>query len=125
MQVSGMRKVRPVSDLADAIKRAIKGSGLTYPKVAEHLADHDIVTTKDTISLWANGNQRPWPEEVFALERILDLRGGTLSRTDGYLPVDAKPTRSVLEAIDADNGLTPTKRRYLRRLYRDMLADDE
>lgn len=97
---------------------------MSFVRIADALVEHGITVHKDTVSYWAQGKQRPSPEEVFALEKVLGLRGGTLSQHDGYLPLDAKPIRSFADAVEADSQLTPAKRRYLRRLYRELLTDD-
>jgi transcriptional regulator with XRE-family HTH domain len=107
-----------VSALSDAIKVAIRDARKTYLAVATELAGEGIVTTKDTVNLWANGRQRPLPEEVFAIERVLNVPAGSLSSVDGYIPVDMKPARSVLDAIEADHRLPPEIKNVLRASYR-------
>lgn len=113
-----------MSDLADGIKRAIEKSSLGYRKVAELLAGQGIATTKDTVSLWANGRQRPWPEEVFAIERVLGLKPGSLSRLDGYLPVGARSIRSVREAIDFDVRLSAEAKAILISAFDHAVQSD-
>lgn len=80
------------------------------------------MTTKHTVSLWERGGQQPRPDEVFALERVLDLVPGALSRLLGFLPLGARPVRSVPEAISADPQLTPDERDLLLVSYRSLRA---
>lgn len=102
----------------EAMRQAIADSGLSLPRIAERLGDYGITTTGDTVSLWQRGRQRIRPDELFALERTLDVRPGSLSRLLGYVPADMKPARTVPEAIEADPRLTELGRRTLLAAYR-------
>lgn len=70
------------------------------------------------VSQWIAGKTEPDPQRVFAIERALHLKPGTLSRFLGYLPLDAHPVLSVEDAIDADPRLTPPLRDAIRAAYR-------
>lgn len=70
------------------------------------------------VSQWISGKTEPAPDRVFAAEKILKLRPGTLSRLLGYLPASAKDVVTVEDALDADTALSPTARGILRASYR-------
>lgn len=76
--------------------------------------------SENAITLWIAGKSEPTRTKVWAIEKVLGLRAGTLSRCLGYLPVDAKGVVSVLDAIDADTNLTDMGRRILKNNYREF-----
>jgi transcriptional regulator with XRE-family HTH domain len=73
--------------------------------------------SKSSVSQWAGGVHEPTRAKVFAMERLLKLKPGTLSRHMGYLPASAKDVKSVLDAIDADPKLSEGTRFILRASY--------
>lgn len=77
--------------------------------------------TQSAVSQWVRGETEPERDYVFAAERILDLRPGTLSRLLGYLPVDAKSAKTVPDAIDSDPALTDRAKAMLRAVYREAI----
>lgn len=71
-----------------------------------------------TISTWLSGGGAN-PQQVFAVERALDLPPGHLSRHLGYVPVsDGRPPLDVIEAIEADEALNGSDQGALIFLYR-------
>lgn len=105
-------------EFAVTLRRAMLATErMTQAQLAERLAAEGIQTTKHTVSLWVNGTQPAKPHEVFAIERALGRPPGSISRVLGYIPVEAKPARTVAEAIDADPQLGPTGRAALHSLY--------
>lgn len=73
---------------------------------------------------WGEFKAEPQPAEVFAIEKILDVPPGTLSRHLGYLPPEARssaPTGvSFEEAIRTDPELNDLGRRTLRAVYAEV-----
>ncbi len=55
---------------------------------------------KQAVQKWTSGASIPPPERVFALERALDLRPGTLSRILGYGVAQNRET-SLLQVVGA------------------------
>jgi hypothetical protein len=108
-----------VSELSDALKRACQQARVSYKVLSDRLlAEEGLHRGKDTVNLWANGRQRPWPEELFAVERVLGLAPGQLSKLDGYIPASMRPVRSVVDAITHDANLSPELRQALIASYR-------
>lgn len=70
------------------------------------------------VSQWVSGKTEPERSKVFAAEKVLGLKPGTLSRIFGYLPANAKAQASVVDAIDADVTLAPRMKEVLRAAYR-------
>lgn len=73
----------------------------------------------EAMRLYMLGEREPDRRIVFALERELDLKPGTLSHHLGYVPNSARPTTSIDEAIEASD-LSGEARRLLLALYREM-----
>lgn len=69
------------------------------------------------VGLWLRGAGEPSRKHVFAMERLFDLKPGTLSRIMGYLPLNAKPARTIPEAIDAEARLTEREKEIVRSVY--------
>jgi len=95
-------------DFNEALRRRLQEAGVSYRRLAELLPQVGMSRTKDTIALWVQGKQRMWPEEVFAVERVLGLPGGSLSRCqqpEGYLPTFVAPVVSPEQALRADGQL--------------------
>lgn len=60
------------------------------------------------------------PYFVFMIEEALRVKPGTLSAILGYIPARARPVTTVPDAIDADDGLTPTQREDLIDVWEGM-----
>lgn len=73
---------------------------------------------------WFELATEPTPAEVFAIERILDVPPGTLSRHLGYLPPEARSSApsggTFEEAVRADPDLNEVGRRILRAIYAEV-----
>ena len=87
--------------------------GRKAPAVADELG-----VTDDTVRKWAQGAHAPEPATVFALEHLLGVVPGGLSRYLGYLPVDAPV---VTSAIEQDPDLSAHDRYVLHATYEAML----
>lgn len=73
---------------------------------------------------WFDGSTEPTPDEVFRLERALDVPPGTLSRHLGYLPPEARfrsgESVTFEEFIRDDPSLNDLGRRTLAAVYREV-----
>lgn len=77
----------------------------------------DTITTT-TVGNWVNGQNEPRPPaRVFAIEKVLELPGGFLSRHLGYMPPGGEAVPSVLVALEQATELTDDDRRILSELY--------
>lgn len=104
---------------AAALARAIEASPLNQTQIAAALNGR----SQSTISEWASGRGAvPTPRDVFALEAILEVSPGELSRLLGYLPVEAveRPalTLAILEAAELDDEAREILLLAYRRLAR-------
>lgn len=77
----------------------------------------DRPISQASVSQWASGEHEPKRAVVFMMEVTLNLRPGTLSQLLGYLPLTARSTRSVAEAVAADTALTKKDRSVLLAVY--------
>lgn len=77
---------------------------------------------KSMVSRWEAGEKISEPAQVFALEQLLELGPGDLSRLAGYLPLAAVPVVTVEDAIIQDQQLRP-RERQLVLIYRQGLID--
>lgn len=93
-----------------ALDEAMRMASFTAPTVARHVG-----LTDDAVRKWIAGKSEPAPHLVFAVEQLLDVAPGDLSRHLGYVPVG---TISVTAAIDADESLTDQARDIVRAAYR-------
>lgn len=101
--------------IAAIIERWKLARGESNASIAEALADQGIETTHSTVSLWLRCKQDLRPDEVFALERVLDCEPGELSAHLGYIPVGEIP--GVIQAVDADPNLSDDAKQALRDTY--------
>jgi hypothetical protein len=74
-----------------------------------------------TVSNWLGGKTEPLRSQVFAIEAMLNLAPGSISRHLGYLPVDAVPAVETTTAISQDVALSPGQRDDLAAQYRTMV----
>lgn len=94
--------------LLDAIRAAMDERGMTQQELGAAVAhaEGQPAYPQSTVSAWFQGKSYLRPSRVFAIERILGMRPGTLSRLDGYAPLGAKPSATVEEALAADPDIT-------------------
>lgn len=109
-------------EFGEALDRALNGRPRAWlgAEVARAVGKETPVTAS-AVAQWINGETEPARSYVFAAERVLELRPGTLSRCLGYLPLSAKPCNGVIDAIDADPKLTSKARDILRSAYRSAI----
>lgn len=85
--------------------------------------DHEAATaagiSPERLSQYATGRHEPPRAAVFALERVLKLKPGALSRHLGYLPVDARAVRTFEDVVDTEPGLPDYVRRTLKLLWKE------
>lgn len=77
--------------------------------------------SQNAVSAWITGDNQAPVQVVFAIEQILQLRAGTLSRLLGFLPLTTRSARSVPDAIDADPKLSAMGRRVVLAVYEELV----
>lgn len=101
-------------DFVRAFTWVLDQNGITHRELAERLGWKNHTR----IYAWLNNKSEPMPHQVFAIERAVGVPPGTLSRTLGYLPPEARtaagPQVSFDEALDAHPYLTPEVKRTIR-----------
>lgn len=113
-----------ISDPAQAVTARIKDElgdrtqAWLGMRVAEIEERPEGPYSQPTAGDWLRRPEIQPPSRIFAIERALDLRPGTLSRPLGYLPVDASPVLTVEDAINADPALNRAARKLLVSAYR-------
>jgi len=70
-----------------------------------------VGASQASVSGWVSGRYEPPPAKVFAMERLLGLAPGDLSRPLGYLPVCTAETLSVETAIGEARKIHTVPRR--------------
>lgn len=75
-------------------------------------------TSAQAMGHWLTGAAEPTRAKVYALEKVLAMKPGALSRLLGYLPVEAQAARTVAQAIESDPALTEDQRKMLLAAYR-------
>lgn len=72
---------------------------------------------------WLDQPERVLPYRIFALEEVLELPAGSLSRTLGYVPAKTLPPADIASAIAYDERLSEPSKRALLAAYREMTRD--
>lgn len=110
-----------------AVARHLASTGHSQQSLASALSAATGRTKpfdQSTVTRWVRGENAPDPATVFALEELLELAPGSLSRFLGYLPADIVETPpTVPAAVQADVGLTAMGRRVLLKVYEEVLDD--
>lgn len=109
---------------AAAIRRRLDEMGRTQSWLGAEIArqlGRDDPFSQAAISNYLMGKVIPDPPTVFALEQVLQLRAGTLSRLLGYLPASSRSARSVEDAIAADPRLNEVGRRAVLAVYQQLV----
>lgn len=101
-------------DFVRALTWVLEHNEITHRDLAERLGWKNHTR----IYAWLNASREPTPAQVFAIERIVPVPPGTLSRTLGYLPPEARsavgPQVSFDEALEAHPYLPPQAKRIIR-----------
>jgi hypothetical protein len=110
-------------ELGEALRSALEDAGISYRGLADLLTEHGLDRSKDTVNHWISGVQPMRPDEVFTVEKALALAPGELSKIDGYIPLEARKTITVEEAIQTDRRLRGPARRFLLAALSGVLRD--
>lgn len=107
-------------DFVRALTWLLKERGISQRELAARLGRASYTP----FYRWFELKTEPQPAEVFAIERLLDVPPGTLSRHLGYLPPEARSSApagaSFDEAVQSDPNLNELGRRTLRAVYAEM-----
>lgn len=105
-----------------AVFAARKAAGLRQEDLAARLFGADQARkSQPTVSFWESGTHEPEAEMVFAIERAIGVKPGSLSRHLGYVPADVDPAQLALDVVSSiqnDPLLTREARRRLVGLYK-------
>lgn len=96
---------------ADALRQARERRGLRQDELASMLDRR-----QSAVSNWESHKSLPEAEDVFRIERCLELDPGTLSQFLGYMPVGITDL-STEAAIQRDEYLDADYREQLVKLY--------
>lgn len=101
-------------DFVRTLTWVLEHHGITHRELADRLGWKNHTR----IYGWLNGKTEPTPWQVFAVERAIPVPPGTLSRTLGYLPPEARTAAgaqvSLEEALDAQPFLSAQAKRIIR-----------
>ena len=123
---SAARKEGNVSEpLGVHVRRVLAERDLTIRELCELVAVEigERELSVPGIIKWLDQPERLLPYRVFALERVLDLPPGLLSRPLGYLPVEVAAVSDTRTAIENDERLTESNQRALLAAYREMVRE--
>lgn len=109
---------RRLRKFGEALAQAMSLRKMTHRRLGE-----EIGVTQSAISAWKSGAAEPSSRTVFAIERVLQLPPGHLSRNLGYLPVDGRTSQTVSfeQVVIGDPMLAEDQKRGLIALYRSFL----
>jgi transcriptional regulator with XRE-family HTH domain len=102
-------------------------AALAKARSVRHLAQKELAdavgSSQPTVSAWEKGFTEPPAAAVFALERVLKLNPGSLSRHLGYVPVEGEPPAPTFEAaVVGDELLDERTKRGFLAFYTEMTA---
>lgn len=103
----------------EALRIAYTTAGTTQQRLATEVAGHGEqgAISQPYLNDILKGRREPKPELAFAMEEVLGLPPGALSRTLGFVPDRALPALDVPSAISADPLLDDRGRRSLLAAY--------
>ncbi len=96
-----------------AIRTALAEKGLTSGALLHLTKATTPAGQRRVVNDWLSGNVEPSRVKVVALEKVLELAPGTLSRHLGWLPVNATELPDLEGAIIADDGLSSMQKQVL------------
>jgi hypothetical protein len=103
--------------IENALRDASRSQSWLGGAVAVEEGNADKPYSQAAVSGWLDNITNQPPARIFAIERALGRKPGTLSRLLGYLPADARNVTTVVDAIDADPLLDDRARFTLRTMY--------
>jgi transcriptional regulator with XRE-family HTH domain len=98
--------------LLDAIRAALEERNLSQRELGAAVAhiEGQPAYPQSTVGAWLQGKAYLRPSRVFAIERVMGMRPGTLAKLDGYLPLTSTaPPTTVEEALAADPDITSSQ----------------
>lgn len=115
------------TEFGRAVRRQLESQGRTLTWLQSQLEAEPAAQARmqgktlpwSTVQNWLD-RFTPDPHIAFAIERITGAKPGALSKLLGYVPVEARPSVTVLQAIDADPKLDELARRLLRTAYQEL-----
>lgn len=108
--------------ILDLLDRSHQNQATLGAKVAE-LEGRGSVYAQPSVSGWLEKIENQPPARIFLIEQALGQKPGAISRLLGFLPVNARPARSVPEAVAADTRLDDTSRRIILGAYQQAVGD--
>lgn len=104
-------------EFGEALRLAMSAAGVTQESLAAAVG-----VGQAAVSQWVAGISSPkWPALTFAIEKVLRVRAGALSKYLGYLPLDAvKSVADIETAIAEDPRLTPAQRETMLSVLRSI-----
>jgi hypothetical protein len=109
---------------AEALKMYLQRANMRPADLMRALQLEGFPARQASVSQWTTGQVEPVRHVVYAMERLLNLQPGLLSRHLGYLPtfaVSISPV-DVETALLADDRLTPDQRQLLLATYRTLIG---
>jgi hypothetical protein len=105
-----------------ALAKHLKGFG--RPEFAVEVKALSGESVSDgAISQWVSGENEPTRTKVLAMEQVLELAPGTLSRHLGWVPASSRPIRSLRDAILAAEELDADGRDIMLNVLGAVLRD--
>lgn len=107
-----------------ALHDVLERKGMSQTELAAEVGH--VLGRKPISQPWVSeirrGIKTPPPEVAMAMEKVLRVRPGQLTCHLGYVPVEATPAVSVVDAIEADPLLDERGRRSLAAAYQALVA---
>lgn len=102
------------------------GAGLAQALAARNLKQIDLAellsTTQSTVSAWVNGRSEPPAATVFAVEEVLEVAPGFLSRLLGYLPLSVIGSwPDVEQAVSASEEVDEASKRLVLSVWHTLV----
>lgn len=116
-----MTRAERLKAFGEALQGAMRSAGINQRDLAEMIGN----TSQGGVSGWVTGKSAPdTPDDVFAIERALEVVPGSLSRHLGFLPPDAVRVAAAFEEVVADDPqLDDEDRSFLLNAYRMALKN--
>lgn len=111
------------SEFGRALQDVLERRGISQTELAAEVGR--VLGRKPISQPWVSeirrGIKTPPPDVAMAMEVVLDVTPGQLTRHLGFLPLAATPAVSVEEAVSADPLLDERARRSLVAAYRALV----